>query len=262
MFDKLFLGILKSKWTWIAFAIVAGVIYVNGVIQDNRALRAENETRRQNQIAVQDSLNNMMDSVQVLVVSVRSLQSDATEWKGKYIAVSALYQISIDTIKVLRQFAHSQIIGDSVGIVSFDGTQGIASYNGRTEINMRSGESNYSLALAFGEIDARASLYYDETDKLWKMQTVSLSPGIKLRGISTVDDEIFRKMQGLKQINDKKPSTIAIGGIVAPDRVYGGIVIAPSQWMFSIEYKLFDKVGTTNESWSDKIAIGVHYFIW
>jgi len=253
--------LLLNKWTWIIIAVIAASIYVYGVVQENRELRAENEKRQQNEAAVQDSLFKMKDSVQTLAVKVGNLQSEVGELNGDYVAVNTKYQIALDTIKELRKRGTSKVIGDSIGIVEFHGTKGIATYDVRTEINVKSNENNYSIEIAFADIETQSTLYYDDADKLWKIRTLSLSPGVKLRALSIIDDETYRKIQGLTPIQIKTPSTFGLGGLIAYDRVYGGIVISPSQWMFTVHYKLYDKY-LENERWSDKIMIGVHYYIW
>ena len=263
MFDALFLTLVKSKYTWITLAIVVVGVWVYSLYTKNQQLEAERRTLQQNTAFVTDSLSKMKDSVQTISVKVGNLQIESDEWRGKYLAISTRYQISLDTIKVLKKRVFlAQIIGDSIGIVPFEGMDGIASYKGQTQINIKSGEGSYSIQIAFSDIETQAEMFYDEVDKLWKIRTVSLSPGVKLRGLSTIDNETFRKISEMKEALSKTPHSFAVGGVVATDRVYGGIVFAPSQWMFGVNYKFFDKSSTPGESWTDKIAVSVHYWIW
>jgi len=261
MIDKLVSVILKNKWTWIIFALIVASIYVYGVIQENRELKAERLKHRQNEIALQDSISKVVDSVQVLAIKVEDLQSESELWKGKYIATSTRYEIALDTIFSLRQQGTTQIVGDSIGVVSFTETQSIATIQCTTEVNVKTKTSTYSYSLMFSPINVKSNLFYDEEDGLWKIRTVALSPGVSLRGLGTIDDETFRKIQGLKPIQPTTPSSFGVGGLFAYDRVYGGVVFSPSQWSFSLHYKVFDKY-LEDERWSDKLIIGVHYFLW
>jgi len=261
MFGTILTSLFKSKYTWIVLgiAIVAGMFYY--LYAENRRLEAERQVLLQNNAFALDSVAKMKDSLQTLSVGIANLQSQSDEWKGKYIAISTKYQIALDTIRVLRSTAgHVEVIGDTVAIVEFDTTQGIAHVQGRTEANVVTKTGTYSLNIGFSDIETQSFLFYDEADKLWKIRTLSLSPGIKLRGLSTIDDETFRKIQGVGQEKDKVPSTFGFGGFATYDRVYGGIVFMPSQWMFSIHYKVFDKF-LEQEAWNDRIMIGIHYFI-
>jgi len=263
MFDNLFTTVLKWRWTWIAIALIGIGVYVYTLIQDNRELTAENATFKQNEVALQDELSKGKDSIQTLAVKVSNIQSSEKEWKNKYIAVNTKYQIALDSVRVYRAWASNvTVIGDSIGTVPFDTTQGIAHITGETTVNIKSKVGTYSVSVAFAEIEAGSVLFYDEVDKLWKMRTIALTPGVKLRGLSNVDDDTFRKIQGLKALEPPIPGTFGVSTLVAYDRVYGGVVFSPTQWAFTLYYKLFDKFGTTNDAVKDRIMVGVQYYIW
>lgn len=262
MFDQLLLTIVKSKYTWIALgiALVVGSFYY--LYSENRRLEAEKRELQQNTAFVADSLSKMKDSVQTLAVKVGNLQNESKTWKDKYIAVNTRYQISLDTIKVLKQKVDSiKVVGDTV-TVPFDGTQGIASYKGQTEANIRTKQGTHSIQISFADIETQSALFFDEKDKLWKIRTLSLSPGVKLRGISTVDEETFRRISSLPLVDKPAPSTFGVGGLFTSDRVYGGLTLAPSRWSFGVYYKIFEKQNLQTQSWSDKILVGITYFLW
>ena len=262
MFGTLLSTLLKSKWTWIAIGVITLGIWVYSLYAQNQQLQAEKRALQQNTAFVADSLNKKVDSLQTIAVKVGDIQSKATEWKNKYLAVSTKYQISLDTISILKKRVDSvQVVGDTV-TVPFEGTQGIASYKGQTEANIRTKQGTHSIRIAFSEVETQSVLFYDETAKLWKIRTLSLSPGVKLRGLSTVDDETYRKISSIAQIQDKTPSTFGVGGLFTSDRVYGGLTLSPSRWSFGLYYKVFEKQNLQSQSWSDKILVGVTYYIW
>jgi hypothetical protein len=263
MFGTILTALFKSKWFWIGLVAIALGIWVYSLYAKNQELEAERRALEQNAAFTADSLSKKVDSLQTIAVKVDNLQNESKEWKNKYVAVSSRYQIALDSVKVYRALAHGvTVVGDSIGTVPFDTTAGIAHIVGETTVNTKSKVGTYSLSIGFLPAEAKSVLFFDEKDKLWKMETISLSPGLKLRGLTTVDDETYRKISGLNQLQTKTPSTLGVGGLVATDRVYGGLIFAPSQWSFSVHYKLFDKQDITNEAWSDKLMIGVHYFIW
>lgn len=262
MLDNLIGTLLKSKWTWIAIAILALGIWVYSLYTENQHLRAEKEALQQNIAANSDILTKMIDSVQTLTAAVSSLQKDAEALNVKYVAVKIKYQLAIDTIRILKRSTGNTVVGDSIGVVSFNGTQGIASYIGRTELNMKSRQSNYSLILSFSPIETQSFLFFDELDKLWKIRTISMTRGVNLRGISTIDDETFRKLQSLQQVQDCGRNTFGIGGMVSSDMVFGGIALKLNDWMLTFDYKLFDNHAPDNEQWYNKTMIGVKYWIW
>lgn len=264
MFDKLFLTLIKSKYTWIALAILAVGITMYSLYTQNQNLKAEKMKLNQNITAYADSVNKQRDTIQTIAASVQNLNKEKDTWKDKYVAVQNKYDISIGTINVLNdKLQHVNVIGDSIVQVPFSGKEGIASYSGQTSGNVKSQMGKLdSIRIAFDPIDIRSMLFFNDVTKLWEIRTISMTPGVTLRGYSAIDEETFRKLQGVPQLQTVTPHTFAVGGLAAYDRLYGGIILNPSQWAFSLHYKIFDRNAVANESWSNKIMIGVHYFIW
>ena len=264
MFDKLFLTLIKSKFTWIALAILAVGITMYSLYTQNQNLKAEKMKLNQNITAYADSVNKQRDSIQTIAASVQNLNVEKDTWKDKYVAVQNRYDIAIKNVNVLAEsLKHVTVIGDSIVQVPFSGKQGIAAFSGQTSGNVKSQMGNLDfLKLMFDPIDIRSMLVFNDSTKLWEIRTISMTPGVTLRGYSAVDEEAFRKLQGVPQLQTVTPHIFAVGGLATSDRVYGGIILSPSQWSFSLHYKIFDKVGVANESWSNKIMVGIHFFLW
>jgi len=264
MFDKLFLTILKSKYTWIVAAILAVAITIGSLYVQNRDLQAGIQTAKQNYAALADSSSKQRDSIQIMAVAVENLNAQKDTWKDKYVAVQSKYDLSINTINILNdKLTHINVVGDSIATVPFEGKQGIVSYKGQTTANVKSqmGKLDF-LTLGMDVVDFESMLVFNDLTKLWEYRTVSLTQGVVLRGHSVLDNETFRKIQGVPQLQTVTPHTFGVGGLATYDRLYGGIVLSPSQWSFSLHYKIFDKVGVANESWSNKIMVGIHFFLW
>jgi hypothetical protein len=256
------IGILLNKWTWIVVGLIAIVAYGYSLYNQNQELLLEIDKRKQNEAALYDEWTKSKDSVQTLTVRVGNLNKDSISSNDEYIALKTKYQIALTTIEILDRPADTIVVsGDSV-TVPFSGKEGIASYVGSTTANIKTKTGVVSLKLSFSDIETTSELFLDETDNLWKIRTVSLSPGVKLRGLSTIDDDTFRKIRGTPESEDSSLRTLALGGSVNNEQLFAGIVVSPGNWSVIINYKLFDKRQIENELWYDKLQIGVYKYIW
>jgi hypothetical protein len=256
---------MKNKWFWIILIAISMLSTIWYLYKQNQSLKFEQAKSEQNAAAIKDILYKTRDSLQTMAVSVENLNlkngllaDENNKVKNQYRALRARYDIAIDSINILRGLAYGHMQGDSLAIVTFNGKKSIATYDGETEMNIKTkfSQLNY-LNLSFETIDVRSELYLDEVDNIWKMRTISMTPGIKLRGISTLDDETFKKIKGVT--DDNNTQWFGVGGMFGTNLFAPGIQIKPSRWEFGAHYILLDNTKVLNK-WYDRVIISVHYF--
>jgi uncharacterized membrane protein len=256
MFDSVILGLLKNKWTWIILIAIVLGIWVYNLYQENQRLQFQNDVHRQNEQALKDSLDRHKDSIQVLAAKVADLNNESSDWKNKYVAIKTKYEIAIDSL-----IDHGDGITettDSTARVVFAGSRGIATYSGWTLANVKTKESSWDIGITFADILAQSEIFRDKTDDLWKIKTTSMTSGVKLRGLTTIDESILRQIRTIP--GEESNSRFAIGTEVQRDRVYGGLFIRPSNWMFGIQYMLYDN-SSKEYQWNDRVKISIYYFL-
>lgn len=262
MIGTALVSLLKSPWMWVAIIIVGLSYYAYGLYLAKQELEHQNQVRRQNIAALEDSLTKKADSIQTMVLFVRDLNtqlkdkdSELAAWKNKYRILNTKYQI---VLVAIRDTGETQgTIDSGFAITTFQGTKFFAHYQGKTIFDLRTQIAEWELDLQFDDINTESDVFLE--DSLWKIQTVSLTPGVKVRGISTIDDKTLRDIRHGGVAVDGGRNFLAVGSYIAYDRVYAGVVLKPSNWQFSFSYKLFDKKDIQNEPIQDRIMIGVHY---
>jgi len=260
------LGLLKNKWTWIIVAFVVLVSIGYSYYKEYQNLRVQHQITRQNLQAATDSLTKLRDTVQTLTIFVGDLNeknSDLEERYRKkdneYRILYNRYDIAIDRIEVLNQIAKT-ICTDSTLESIFNGKHFLGTYDGKVIFNKDSCTSTVSLNVAFDPIDVRSEVYFDETDELWKVRTMSKTLGVKLRGISALDKQTLQKISGVSTI-DPYNDFLGVGLIINPNWLAGSIKIKPSNWMFEFNYNVGDKLIYDENSWMNQLSAGVTYFI-
>lgn len=259
MIIEILLRLAKNPWTWVILLIVGLSIF--GYIQYTQVqeLKFEKTVLTQNELALRDSLTKTKDSIQTTVSYVRDLNDKYTKLQKKYIILQANYSTAIDTIKILKE-GIAQMKNDSVAVIPLNGKQGIASYNGQTEFNILSKRYRTTLDLAFDDILGASEVFLDKTDELWKIRMYSKTPGVKVIGYSTIDENTLREIKGVE-----KPCPpqyyFAVGGLLSKNQIYGGVMLKPSNWMVGLNYKIFDKNKLPNEDWASKLLITLHYYL-
>ena len=265
MIGSLIFSLLKNKWFWIIL-LAAGLSYfIYNLYMENQRLKFENSKSKQNELAYADSLSRMKDSIQVMTSRVENLNqkisSTSSENKNlnkEIYALKAKYEIAIDLIDVLNKKVEGYMQGDSA-IVPFEGKENIVTYTGKTIMNTKTKESSYSLKLTFDDIDARSELFLDESDNIWKMRTISMSPGVKLRGISTIDDALFQKLTSVYSNKNVDIKTFGIGGIFGVNLFAPGVQLKFGDWTFGANYILLDNFKTL-EGWTDRVLLTIYFW--
>lgn len=256
---------LSNKWLWIIL-IVAGLgIYIYQLRAENERLNYQTNLTAQNAQAIADSLSKSRDSVQVLAMHVADLdvktlnaKSEVEKSKNEYLALKTKYDIAVNTIDDL---GHKQTVctGDTVQI-PISGKKGIASYDIKATLALKTCQIDWSVILSFDPIDVRAEVFLDEKDGLWKMRTISMTPGVILRGISTIDEDTYKQMKGVSSNPNPIRSYVAIGGFMNRDFIAPGILIKPSNWMFGANYIIGDATARNYSSWYERVVLTVYWF--
>jgi hypothetical protein len=263
MITQLLLSILKSKNFWIVLAIIAASIFVYNLWSENQQLKAEKMVITQNQAAMKDLLTAKADSVTMLAVFVEDLNKktkDITDenrkLRNEIKLLKTQYQIVIDSIQIL-QHPTAEVVGDSMYIPIL-GKQSIVTYEGYAAGNIKTKNTDVNIKLSFQDINAASELIQDETDNIWRMRVFSLTPGIKVKGVTVVDEGTFLKMRGTN-INNKKYNSIGIGGLIGSKLFAPGVEIRYNNWQFGAHYMLLNDF-VKDLNWYDKTLISVHFF--
>ena len=250
----MFEQVVKYKWLALSVLIVASVLWVYSLVQQNKSLVAEKQVLVQNYTAVQDSLTKQKDSIQVITSKVSDLNAENSRKDKEYSALQTRYEIALKDIVVHDSPAVTVPVKDSA-VVQFSGRQGIVHYDGRTALSLVSQKSIYSLWLTFDEVGCSSQLFLDESDNLWKVRTVSLSPGIILRGISTIDADTYQRLRGVPAATNTGHNSVGFGCLAGTDYVAPGMVVKPSNWMFGVNYRFM------NVSLLDRFQVSAYWFM-
>ena len=260
------LGLLKNKWTWIILLFIIAVSWGYSFYKDYQNLRAEHQVVRQNLQASNDSLMKVRDTVQVLTIFVSDLNSKNSDLEEQYRKKDSEYRIlynrydiAIDRIRILNQIAQT-ICTDSTLKSIFAGKHLIGTYSGEVLFNKDSCSSTVSLDVEFDPIDVRSEVIFDDKDSLWKVRTISKTLGVKLRGITTIDNKTLRQISGIKSI-DPYNDFLGVGVLINPNYIDASLKVKPSNWMFEVNYKVGDKLIYDENSWMNNLSAGVTYFI-
>lgn len=258
------LNLIQNKWFWIILLILGFGYWTYNLYAENQRLKYEKAKTEQNVQAEKDLLTKARDSLQTMAASVENLnQKNGTladennKTKNEYRALKARYDIAIANINAGG--VGKTACTDSVDTVKFSGKKDIASFSGQTITQLKTCTSTWNLDISFDAIDVRSQLYFDETDNLWKMKTISMSPGVTLRGISTIDEETFKKMKGVPNSGDGNSQVLGIGMFVNKHFIAPGFMIKPSRWMFGAHYIISSDVNIYNTVY-DRLTISIHWF--
>lgn len=264
---KSILSMLKSPWFWVVLVFLGLSIFGYSQYRKARNLEFQIITERQNEQALQDSLLKIADSLQTTAAFVKdlndknsSLKQEKDVWKNKYAILSSQYTLAIDSIHIL-QTGFAELLNDSVISAPFKGKQSIATYDGFCDVNIKNRKYDWDVWIKFDPVETGSEVYYDLTDNLWKTRAYSKSPGIKTIGFSTIDEKTLREIRNIPLDGfDKK--VFGVGTIIMKNQFHCGIIVKPSNFMFGINYKIYDNINTVkNELWYDRVSMSAYYFL-
>lgn len=168
----------------------------------------------QNQKAYEDAFNQKVDSIQTLAVIVKKLNNNLDELRKKnrrQTATVTELRLEIDSLK-------SHGVGvlatgtDSVAAykeVSFGGKIGILNYSGYTRFYLPPSQAQptHYLQASFDEILVKSQLFRG-LDNVWRIQTESLTPNIKLRTVGTIDENLYIGLRSSAVVGEREPSQL------------------------------------------------------
>lgn len=221
---------------------------------ENQALKIKNQIEVQNRAALEDSLKIQAGKMTEITSFVKNLQTDLSKAKKQNIALQINNQMLIDSIQILKRNAHTEST-DSTITVSFDGTEKIVKFDGWTMTNLKSMTSEWGLNMNFLPIDTRSELFQE--NEIWKIRTISLTDGVMVKGISTIDEKTFMALQ--KYAPPISPKNIGVTvHLQGFKEIYLGLTTRINrEWLVDIGYRMSNK----SSIWNENILIGGHYFI-
>ncbi len=240
--------------------VLAGFGYwIYSQYQDYQKLKLDKQITEQNNQALKDSNNVKSNKITILTTFVFDLKFLHQKDLLKNIALESRISILIDSLKIRGQAV--TVVSDSGDTVKFFGKQGIALFDGFTFLNRNTKISNYSLSLNFPDpILVKSYLFEEDATKLWKIKTESLTEGIKVLGISTLDEETFNRLQKYKQFDESSPSSFGLNLSGSKENVYIGTIFNVYHgWYVDLNYRLNNK--ETHNEWFDKMFLGLHLFL-
>lgn len=246
-----------KTYLYIGIAILAlfGASKIFALWQDYQALKFAHETTLQNQAALEDSLTVAAGKETVLASQVRDLKSENQDLKGKNVALQIKNKALLDSLHSQGD-ADSTILTDSTAKVTFKGKEKFAHFSGWTLADLRdSSRSKWSLNMWFDDIDTRTVLFQD-TDELWKLKSISLTEGVRVKGISTLDDDTFAALQ--KYSPPIPPKNFGLNLQANTENIWGGVIFRfDERWYLNANYRIVN----TQPKLIDNVLIGVSYFL-
>lgn len=245
------------------FAFLVWKVYSNNA--ELERVRLEAQKNEQNLQATKDLAKVRADSITVLAVFVQRLNDSNIAKDRLILALRTENQLFLDSIVVLNERGDTVLIQDSTVTVPFRGSKGIVDYAGNTVANIHTNQSTYRLNLSFPRpVELTSEIFRDPTDNLWKVRSISRTPGVSVKGVSTIDNEIWQEIE-----SQLKPETIpdyfAFGAMITQDangtvRPYAGIGIKPKNYEILIQYNL-SKYENQDVPWQKRVSLGFYYFI-
>ena len=182
-------------------AIVSTIVLLKQLSLTRNKLAAQQDAYNQNAAAYEQLINQKADSIQNLAVMIKDLNAGYTDLKHQYVTIQQSTKLQIDSLRAAGN-ATATTITDTTSNkyveVSFSGKQGIFQYSGFTRYYLPPSilSPMYSLTGSFLPIQLSNEVYYDNTDKLLKVKTVSLTPEIKLTASTIVDSSVYQNLRG------------------------------------------------------------------
>jgi len=237
----------------LAIVILLSGSWIYSLWQDYQALRFEHQIILQNQQAYKDSLTVIAGKETILVSQVQDLTSENQGLKEEKAALIIKVSILIDSIK--NSGGSTAIITDSSVRVTFTGKKSIVNFTGWTLANLIIPDSSkWDLSLFFDPVETKAVLYKD--DELWKLKTISLTEGIRVKGISILDDDTFAALQKYEPPVQSK--NLGFNVQANTRDIWGGLIIKyNNQWYFNANYRIVNQ----QPKWIDNALVGVSYFL-
>jgi hypothetical protein len=219
------------------------------LIWNHYELKKELLTAKQNSQFVIDSLNTKADSIQTLAVRVSKLKQ----------ASDSMYTgIIINQEQVIRRLRASGSAATTVYVDSTNDTSYTVNFSGDTSIVKFSGKTvayadttkpaQWDLDLEFDTLRTTSELVFDKDDDLWKIRTISQTPGLLLRGFGDVDQKLFSK---ISDIPFDRPHVFYVGGHADWKTLAPGVALRVGNNLYEVSYIVLGE----GSSWLERIRL-------
>ena len=162
-------------------------------------LRVIEGINTQNQKYYEEMIIQKEDSLQLLSGLIINLNKEKDVLNKKWITQVTSLQLQIQNLLV-KDTASSSDGEDEIGEfkkVDFSGKESIVRYEGYTKHYFKLNKSKYQLSFLFDPIFVKSELLRDE-NKIWKIQTHSLTPGVLLMADYSIDSLFYSMVEGDK----------------------------------------------------------------
>lgn len=201
---------------------ITGYYFYKQYQDTQKELQVSKDINVQNEQYYKDIQNQKEDSIQVLAGLVKKLNKENFDIKKKWVTQVTSFQLQIQNIKV-QDTASVSNGKDSLGEyleVSFKGKKFITSYEGFTRHYLSLKKDIYSLGLNYDPILLHSDFYKD-IDNIWKLRTISLTPGITILTDYYIDSTFYSMLDNYNNISNKKEETLIPFGIRLKAEVVG-----------------------------------------
>lgn len=166
--------------------------YINKYNKVTKSLQIQKRSEKQNKEYWESIIVQKSDSIQILSGLIINLNKDISLIKDKYVSQNELLQIQIEKLKSTGSGLSSNG-EDSLGQylqVKFKGKESILSFDGFTRHYFKLNKDIYNLNFVFDSIYVFSEFYMDK-DKIWRVKSKSLVPGIVLKVDYKIDSTFY-----------------------------------------------------------------------
>jgi len=188
---------------------VFGYIYYNKYQEKDEDLKTSQRAILQNEKYHQEIQKQKDDSLQILSGLIKDLNKENKDIKKKFITQVTDLQLQIASLKDSgKAIANTGI--DDLGLyldIPFQGTHSIISYSGYTRHYYNLNKNYWYLNFDFKPIDVYSTFYLDSVN-VWRINTISRTPGIKLRTDYHIDPSFYSHFENINPeifAEDKNP---------------------------------------------------------
>jgi len=210
--NKIIIYIISGLVLLVIGVSITGYYFYKQYQATQKSLQLSKDINKQNEQYYKDVVKQKKDSLQTLAGLVKNLNKEKFDIKKKWVTQVTSLQLQIQNIKV-QDTASVSNGKDSLGEyleVSFKGKKFITSYEGYTRHYLNLKRNVYSLDLNYDPIQLRSDFYKD-VDNLWKLRTVSLTPGINILTDYYIDSTFYSMLNNYNIISNDKEEIIPFG---------------------------------------------------
>lgn len=198
MQDKSVIFLITTLFILLIGAGIFGYIYYNKYQNQGEELATSQLTIRQNEKYHVEIEKQKDDSLQTLSGLVKTLNKKNIKDEGEYATQISDLKLQIESLKDSGETS-SIIDSDNLGEyldIPFNGKKNIVAYNGFTRHYFNLNTNRWWIDFTFDPIDVTSTFYLD-SNKVWKLNTVSNTKGITLRTDYHIDPAFYSHFENL-----------------------------------------------------------------